>query len=202
MRAPAAALAVSIAWLATGCDARAQNMPSASAPAPLAPDLEASPNLVPRADIVATLRGSPAFTILAKALEAANLSVIIASTPELTLFAPTDIAFQALPAGELAALLLPSNAALLQKVLTYHLVHLDLDTARLKGAKGSVQSVENAQLEIDGIGTSLKVNDANIIQADVKTRNGDIIQALDKVLIPPDVTIPTAAADAGAEHLD
>jgi uncharacterized surface protein with fasciclin (FAS1) repeats len=102
----------------------------------------------------------------------------------------------------MAALLLPRNAALLQKVLTYHLVHLDLDTARLKGAKGSVQSVENGQLEIDGIGTSLKVNDANIIQADVKTRNGDIIQAVDKVLIPPDVTIPTAAADAGAEHLD
>jgi uncharacterized surface protein with fasciclin (FAS1) repeats len=163
-------------------------------PPPPVAAIQAQPILAPRGDIVTTLRGSAEFTILTKALEAANLSGTLASAKDVTLFAPTDDAFKALPPAELTVLLSPNNAALLQKVLIYHLVHLDLNISRLKGATGTVESVENGKLGIDGSGTPIKVNDAHIIQADVKASNGGLIQVIDKVLIPPDINLPMAAA--------
>lgn len=142
-----------------------------------------------------TLKGSPDFTILVKALDATNLSGVLKTTPDLTLFAPTDEAFRALPAGQLAQLLLPKNAALLQKVLTYHLVHLALDSSKIKGAKGPVETVEKEKLQIDGSSQPLMVNNADIIQADVHATNG-VIHVVDKVLVPADVVLPTATAAA------
>jgi uncharacterized surface protein with fasciclin (FAS1) repeats len=168
--------------------------PAAAAVTPAAP----SPKLTPDGDMVATLKASPDFTILTKALEATNMTGVLTSTPGLTLFAPTDQAFKALPPAELSALLDPKNVAILQKVLTYHLVHLDLDTAKFKGAKGPVQSVETANLELDGSGPIPKVNDADIIQPDVRAANSDIIQVINQVLIPPNVTLPTESAAAGS----
>ena len=145
--------------------------------------------------MVATLQGSTHFTVLTKALDASNLSGVLKSVPNLTLFAPTDEAFANLPSAQLAALMDAKNANLLQKILTYHLVHLDLDSSKIKGAKGPVTSVETASLQLDGSGDPLKVNDANIIQADVRATNG-VIHVVDKVLIPAGVTIPVAAAAA------
>ncbi|MEO8926733.1 MAG: fasciclin domain-containing protein, partial [Caulobacteraceae bacterium] len=81
------------------------------------------------------------------------------------------------------------------KVLIYHLVHLNLDSSKIKGAKGPVESVETGKLVVDGSGPVLKVNDADIIQSDIHATNG-YIQVVDKVLIPADVTLPTASAAA------
>jgi uncharacterized surface protein with fasciclin (FAS1) repeats len=78
-------------------------------------------------------------------------------------------------------------------VLIYHLVHLDIDSSKIKGAKGPVQTVEQSQLQLDGSGPVLKVNDADIIQSDVRASNG-IIQVIDKVLVPPGVQLPTVSA--------
>jgi len=172
----------------------AQGAPIATQPAPAASD--ASPHLAANGNLVTTLKGSPDFTILSKALDATNMSGVLATTPGLTLFAPTDAAFRALPADQLAALLDPKNVPILQQVLTYHLVHLDLDTAKFKGAKGPVQSVEKGNLELDGSGATPKVNNADIIQSDVRVSNNGIIQVVDKVLIPTDVKLPTASAAA------
>ncbi len=171
---------------------------SAAAPAPSpSASVAASPGLTASGDMVATLKASSHFTILAKALDAANLSATLKSTPNLTLFSPTDEAFKALPAAQLAALMDVKNAQVLQKILTYHLVHLDLDTSKIKGAKGPVDSVEGGKLQIDGSGTPLKVNDANIIQSDVHATNG-YLQVIDKVLIPANVTVPTADSGGAA----
>ena len=172
--------------LATPLAALAQTAPSA---APAASPAAASPHLTANGNMVTTLKASPDFTILSKALDATNMSGVLAATPGLTLFAPTDAAFKALPAAQLSALLDPKNVPLLQQVLTYHLVHLDLDTAKFKGAKGPVQSVEKGNLVLDGSGAAPMVNNATIIQADVHASNG-IIQVVDKVLIPADVTLP------------
>ena len=87
-------------------------------------------------------------------------------------------------------------------MLTYHLVHLSLDTAKFKGAKGPVQTVENGSVELDGSGPTPKVNDADIIQSDVRAPNGNLIQVVDKVLIPSDVTLPVASAQAGSSTGD
>jgi len=155
----------------------------------------ASPNLAPNGSIFTTLKSSGDFTILTKALDAAQLSKVLSSQPGLTLFAPTDEAFRALPPAELTALMQPDNAPILQKVLIYHLVNLSLDSSKIKGSKGQVPSVETSKLQLDGSGTPLKVNDADIIEADVKASNG-IIHVVDKVLIPSDVTVPVASAQA------
>jgi uncharacterized surface protein with fasciclin (FAS1) repeats len=165
-------------------------------PPPVA-SLPPSPNLAPNGSMTATLKASPDFTILSKALDATQMSDLLAKTPGLTLFAPTDSAFRALPPVELSALLDPKNVATLQQVLTYHLVNLDLPTSKFKGAKGPVQSVEKGNLLLDGSGAVPKVNDADIIQPDVKAANGTI-QVVDKVLIPTDVNLPTANAEVGS----
>jgi uncharacterized surface protein with fasciclin (FAS1) repeats len=168
--------------------------PTAAAPAAAVPP---SPHVVPNGNIISTLQGSGQFTILLKALDATNLTATLAKTPNLTLFAPTDAAFRALPAGQLDQLMLPGNAPTLQKVLIYHLVNLNLDSSQIKGALGPVVSVETGKLVVDGSGPVLKVNDADIIQPDVKVTNG-LIQVVDKVLIPGDVTLPIASAAAAA----
>jgi uncharacterized surface protein with fasciclin (FAS1) repeats len=159
--------------------------------------MPASPHVVPNGNLVTTLQGSGHFTILLKAVDAAGLSDTLKSAPNITLFAPTDEAFQALPPSQLAQLMAPKNAPLLQKVLTYHLVNAKVDSAKIKGAKGPVATVENTKVVIDGSADVLKVNDADIIQSDVMASNG-IIQVIDKVLVPSDVSLPAATAAAGA----
>ncbi len=161
--------------------------PAAAAPAAT----PASPNLAPAGDIVATLKANPHFTILVKALAAANLEGVLATTPDLTLFAPTDDAFSAVPPATLEALLKIDNAPILQKILAYHLIHLNLDSSKIKGAKGPVTTVEGQAVQIDGSGATPLVNNADVIQLDVKATNG-YIQVIDKVLLPPDVTLPSS----------
>ena len=191
---PLSALAQPETMSTAPSEAPAPSAPPAAAPTPPAPAPTAvSPHLIAAGDMFATLKGSSDFSILGKALDATNLSGVLKTTPNLTLFAPTDEAFRALPPAQLAELLAPKNAPLLQKVLTYHLVHLDLDSTKIKGAKGPVQSVENEKLQIDGSGTPLMVNNADIIQADVHATNG-VIHVVDKVRIPADVTLPSATA--------
>ena len=190
-------------------DAPAQPAPAAApapaaTPAPItAAQLPPSPNLAPAGDLVATLRASTHFTILVKAIDSTNLAATLSKAPNLTLFAPTDEAFRALPAGQLDRLLLPANVPLLQKVVIYHLVNLPIESAKIRGAKGPVKTVANADIQLDGSGEVLLVNNADIIQADVKAANGVIIHAIDKVLLPSDVNLasgPAQTASTGGSH--
>jgi len=162
---------------------------------PAAPALPPSPNLTANGNLVSTLKSSGKFTILVKAIESTNLAQTLATAPNITLFAPTDDAFHALPPGQLERLMMPANLPLLQKVVIYHLVNLPLDSSKIRGAKGPVKTVENGEVEIDGGGDVLMVNNADIIQADVHATNG-YIHVIDKVLIPADA--PLAAAGGAA----
>lgn len=182
-------LAVSVLALSAPFACLAQTMDAAPAAAAAAPP--ASPALAPAGDIVATLKGNPHFTILVKALAAANLDGVLAQTPDLTLFAPTDEAFSAIAPATLEALLKIDNAPILQKILAYHLIHLNLDSSKIKGAKGPVTTVEGQPVQIDGSGATPLVNNADVIQLDVKATNG-YIYVIDKVLLPPDVTLPAS----------
>lgn len=182
----AAALAVTALIPATTW-AQADQAPAT----PAAPSATASPMLVASGSITATLKASPHFTILSKAIEQAQLGAVLGGTPGLTLFAPTDEAFAALPPAQLKALLNADNADVLQKILIYHLVNTRLDDTKIKGAKGPVVSVEKSPLQLDGSGPMVKVNDAQVIQAEVVATNG-VIHVIDKVLVPPDVTLPAS----------
>ncbi len=138
---------------------------------------------VPGANIIATLQASGEFTKLLAALQATNLTGLISSHPNLTLFAPTDAAFAQLPPGQLDQLM--KSPQQLQALLTYHLVATTIRDADVRGhAAGKVPAANNKSLSIDGSGPSLKVNDATVLQSGVAASNG-VIYPIDKVLTPP-----------------
>ena len=138
---------------------------------------------VPGGNIIATLKASGEFTKLLAALDATNLTGLISTHPNLTLFAPTDTAFAALPPGQLDTLM--KSPTQLQALLTYHLVATSIKEADVKGhSAGKVQAADNKELTIDGSGPSLKVNDATVLQPAVMASNG-YIYPIDKVLTPP-----------------
>jgi uncharacterized surface protein with fasciclin (FAS1) repeats len=166
---------------------------AASAPAPQAP-AAASP-VVAKGDLIDTATASGQFTTFLKAVSAVNLTSVLKTNQNLTLFAPTDAAFAALPAGELDKLMLPENGPMLQKVLTYHVSNAKVDSTKIKGAKGEVKSVEGSSLLLDGSGATPMVDNATITQTDVMASNG-VLHVVDKVLIPKDVPGMQAAASA------
>lgn len=182
------ALLVASALVSLCAGAAAAQTTTAKSPATPTPSATANVKaaggkVVPAGDIVATAKASGQFTILLKAAEATNLTGLLRDTQNLTVFAPTDAAFAALPAGELDKLMLPENKAALQKLLIYHLVNARVDSAKFKGAKGPVQTVAGTSVELNGAGDYLMVNDADITQSDVVASNG-LIHVIDKVLMP------------------
>lgn len=187
-------LAASAAAAMLGGAALAQTpaAPAAAAPAPAA----ATPRVMAAGDLIATAKASGQFTTLVKALDATNLTAVLQKTPNLTVFAPTDAAFAALPAGQLDELMKPANAATLQKILTYHVINARVDAAKIKGAKGGVKTVEGADVMLDGSADNLMVDSATIVQADVMATNG-ILHVVDKVLMPGDIPGVQASAAAG-----
>lgn len=169
----------------------------AAAPAPAAapmPATTAKP-VVANGDLVSTLRLSGQFTTLVKGLDATNLSGLLSKNPNLTLFAPTDAAFAALPPGQLDKLM--SDKPALQKLLTHHIINATVDSTKIKGAKGPVPSVAGDPIELDGSEDVLKVDNARILQADVKASNG-VLHVVDHVLIAGSVPPTTAAAAPAA----
>jgi uncharacterized surface protein with fasciclin (FAS1) repeats len=168
---------------------------AASPTSPTSPAAPATP-VVAKGDILETAESSGQFATFLKALAASNLSGVVKTTPNLTVFAPTDAAFAALPAGELDRLMKPENAGELQKILTYHLINAKVDSSKIKGAKGGVKTVEGTNVTLDGSGASLLVDQAGIVQADVIASNG-VVHVIDKVLIPG--TMPAAQAAAATD---
>ena len=162
---------------------------------PVAPAASAIRTVIAQGDLIETAKASGQFTIFLKALEKTNLTEVVKKTPTLTVFAPTDAAFAALPAGELDRLMKTENAQELQSLVVYHLVNAPIDSAKMKGAKGAVQSVAQREVLLDGSGATLKVNSATIVQADVRPTSG-ILHVVDRVLSPTDPAIAAAKVEA------
>jgi len=132
---------------------------------------------------VASADGS--FGTLVAAVTAADLVETLSGTGPFTVFAPTDEAFAALPAGVLDALLLPENKALLAQILTYHVVSGMVMAADV--TDGDVATVEGQKIKLstaDGV----TVNGATVVVADVMASNG-VIHAIDAVILPPGVDV-------------
>ena len=137
--------------------------------------------------IVDVAVGAGNFNTLVAAVTAADLVETLSGEGPFTVFAPTDEAFAALPAGVLDALLLPENKALLAQILTYHVVSGKVMAADI--VDGDVATVEGSNVML--VTTSgVKVNDANVVSADVPASNG-VIHAIDAVILPPGVDVAT-----------
>ena len=165
-----------------------------AAPAPPGPGASGFRPIAPAGDILATLQASGEFTTFLKAAQATNLSTILKNQPNITVLAPTDAAFAALPPDQLASLMQPANVAQLQKLVTYHLINARLASDQIKGhAATPVPSVAGVPVTLDGSGAVIMANDAQVIQPDVIASNG-VIQVIDRVLTPPTASAALPAA--------
>ena len=181
-----AAVGFAVASLAlVGCSSGEST--SESTPSPAATSAEASPMASPSADtIVDVAAGNPDFSTLVAAVEAADLAETLSAEGPYTVFAPTDEAFEALPAGLLDALLLPENKEVLTQILTYHVVEGEVMSADIE--PGDVPTVEGEDLTIEVTGGAVTVNGATVEAADVEASNG-VIHVIDEVLVPPNVDV-------------
>jgi uncharacterized surface protein with fasciclin (FAS1) repeats len=125
------------------------------------------------------------FSTLVAAVTAADLVETLSGEGPFTVFAPTDDAFAALPAGVLDALLLPENKAVLAQILTYHVVSGMVMAADVTDS--DVATVEGQTVKLSTMG-GVTVNGANVIAADVMASNG-VIHAIDAVILPPGVDV-------------
>ncbi len=128
---------------------------------------------------VAIANGS--FTTLVAAIKAAGLVNILSGKGPFTVFAPTDAAFAALPAGTVEDLLKPANKGKLVKILTYHVLSGNYPSSKI--TTGEVKTIEGKPVKISVASGTVMVNDAKVITADVPAKNG-VIHVIDKVLLP------------------
>lgn len=133
-------------------------------------------------DIVDTAVDAGSFNTLAAALEAAGLVDTLKGEGPFTVFAPTDEAFAKLPDGTVESLLLPENKEQLVAILTYHVVPGTVTADQVVGLT-EAKTVNGAMLDIAVVDGTVKVDNAQVVQADIMTSNG-VIHVIDSVLIP------------------
>ena len=137
--------------------------------------------------IVDVASGAGNFATLVAAVTAADLVETLSGEGPFTVFAPTDEAFAALPAGVLDALLLPENKAVLAQILTYHVVSGKIMAADVTA--GDVATVEGQNIKIaTPEAEGVTVNGAAVVVADVPASNG-VIHAINAVILPPGVDV-------------
>jgi uncharacterized surface protein with fasciclin (FAS1) repeats len=134
-------------------------------------------------DIVDIASSNEQFSMLVAAVSAAGLVETLQGDGPFTVFAPTNEAFAALPAGTVENLLKPENKDQLVKVLTYHVVPGAVTSDQLVGKRTDVATVEGQNVRINGT-HGVRVNNARVTQADIIASNG-VIHRIDKVLLPP-----------------
>jgi len=134
-------------------------------------------------NLVDTAAANGSFRTFGKALDAAGMTETLRGTGPFTVFAPTDAAFEKLPAGKLESLFKPENKDELVSLLNYHVVSgrkttADVgkwDAARTVNGQSAPIILKDDQLSIDG---------ALITSADIGSSNG-LLHGIDKVNIPP-----------------
>jgi transforming growth factor-beta-induced protein len=146
------------------------------------PEPTATPEPEPM-DIVDTAIADGRFTTLVAAVQAAELVDTLKGEGPFTVFAPTDDAFAALPAGTLDELLKPENKQQLTDILLYHVVSgkvMAADAAKLTSAP----TVLGKDIAIKSDMGSVYLNESKVIITDIETSNG-VIHVIDAVLLPP-----------------
>ena len=137
----------------------------------------------PQQDIVDTAVAAGSFNTLVAAAQAADLVDALKGDGPLTVFAPTDAAFAALPEGTVANLLKPENKEQLQAILLYHVVSGKIMAADI-GSGAAPATLQGQKIDVIGSSSGVTVNGANVVKADIVTSNG-VIHVIDAVILPP-----------------
>ncbi len=136
-------------------------------------------------NILQVAASSPDHTTLVAAVAAANIEHVLVNAGPLTVFAPNNQAFQALPAGTVESLLKPENKKQLSTILTRHAAPGSYDLQALKGLAEKGRTLYMATgdyLAITMDGDEVLVNGCKVL-ATIKTSNG-IINVVDQVILP------------------
>ncbi len=133
-------------------------------------------------DIVDVAVSAGSFTTLVAAVKAAGLVETLKGDGPFTVFAPTDEAFAALPAGTVESLLKPENRDKLTAILTYHVVPGKVKAADVVKLS-SATTVEGSDVGIEVKDGAVYVDGARVVKADVPASNG-VIHVIDKVILP------------------
>ena len=133
-------------------------------------------NIVETADVAGQLS-----TLLAAA-KSADLVATLEGEGPYTVFAPTDAAFEKLPEGTVAKLLMPENKDQLVSLLTYHVVPGEVTASEVVKLE-SATSVQGQMLKIDASDKGVMIDDAKVVNADILASNG-VIHVIDTVMMP------------------
>jgi len=183
---------------AASTPAPTQNIPVTGATAtPMPPTAE--PTQAPQT-IVDIAVADGRFTTLVAAVQAAGLAETLSGEGPFTVFAPTDEAFAALPAGTLDTLL-EDPAADLKDILLYHVIPGKVMAADVAGLETAETALgKEVTFRIDG--DKVFINDAQVILTDIEASNG-VIHVIDSVILPPaDDAMATEEEDAMAAEAD
>lgn len=134
-------------------------------------------------DIVDLAVSQDILSTLVAAVKAGGLVETLKGKGPFTVFAPTNEAFAALPAGTLESLLKPENKDQLVQILTYHVVPGKVMSTDLKDGM-KAKTVQGSDVKIGVSKEGVNVNEAKVIKADVNASNG-VVHVIDKVILPP-----------------
>lgn len=171
------ALAAFAASFAVSCN----NAPKEETVVVETPVVEEAP-VVASNTVVDIAVGSPDHTTLVTAITAAGLGEILSGSGPFTIFAPTNAAFEALPAGTVDNLLKPESKEKLTGILTYHVVAGNVMAADLKDGQ-VVKTLNGQDLKVSIKDGKVMINGANVTAADLPGSNG-VVHVVDSVLMP------------------
>jgi len=138
------------------------------------------------ANVVETASQAGTFKTLLAAAQAAGLADALATTKNITVFAPSDEAFAKLPAGTVESLLKPENKDKLVAILSYHVLPRELASNQMLAGPFHVRTLKSSgdrTLAITKGPGGVSVDGAKVVSADIRTDNG-IIHVIDSVMLP------------------
>lgn len=139
-------------------------------------------------DLVGVVEADPDLSTLSAALEAADLKSTLEGDTPYTVFAPTNEAFEAIPAETRQQLLQPENRETLRQVLLYHVVPGQVTAEQLQAGPVETAAGEPVDVEVDNSTSQVRVNTANVTQPDLLAQNG-VVHVVDQVILPPNFTL-------------
>lgn len=134
-------------------------------------------------NVIEVLKMHGRFSTLLQALDQAQLTETLATRDRITIFAPSDEVFAALPEGERTRLLDPANAQELRNLMLYHVLVADLRPDQIMGARGPIATAGGIEVDIDGTGDAIRIAGATVIDPPIDAANGGIY-VIDKLLNP------------------
>merc|ERR1719162_2901159 len=140
-------------------------------------------------DIPTTAVNAGIFSTLVAAWSATDLvGAISAPAGPFSVFAPTDDAFNALPNGLVNCLLEEKNLPILSDILLYHVASGTAFSTDLSNRQQISTLLDGARVTVNLNNNGVKINDSNVITADVRASNG-VIHIIDQVLVPPRIDV-------------